>query len=567
MKKFLFVLLLTFSLYSQAKVGHPSRIPGSYVHDYASVLSQQQVDNLNEKLFSLRDKYSIETAVVFIESLEGEGIEEYTLSLGRDWGVGGKSNNGLIILSSVKDRKWRVEVGYGLEGELPDIICSRYARDLLVPRYREGKYYEGVADLIGKFDEYMSPNAKAVRKQEEVKRKEFTEKLLNDIGQVLLYILFFALGVAIVYFIVRALVKRSRKRQLYLNIARGYVREIRNTLEDMVRCEGRIIYNLPASDKDTNDVFDIVHKWKVLYDSVSEEAINKEKSYKKLEALINRFKGLKEDLVTLYGIEQNLITYYKLLNANTNRDEDLRSYVNFLEEEFYKNELQEFYPGFEKEVEGVKGLLNGWVASLKGAECRFLAHLEDRNVTGASEEYKSYERRFNAAISIVDKDLKDRLYKAKEDKAFLKAFPDKVNARLQTITSTANLPYISPVTQKESLAKVQEISNECVKMPKGPKDVTVLREFLYGIDVHFAALYKEVEVHNRKVKEEEEREREEERRKEREKRAKEGEERRRKRSSSYISHNSYDSLSSSSSSSDSSYSGGSFGGGGASGDW
>ena len=122
-----------------------NRSPPRLVNDFADMLTPEQEHALENKLVAYNDSTSSQIAVVTVESLEGYEDEEYALALGREWGVGGKDfNNGIVILIAEKDRKSRIEVGYGLEGAIPDITAKTIIEDDLTPNFREGNYYRGL---------------------------------------------------------------------------------------------------------------------------------------------------------------------------------------------------------------------------------------------------------------------------------------------------------------------------------------------------------------------------------------------------------------------------------------
>ena len=89
----LFVILL-FTKLQASEI--PKPIFNSYVHDFADVLTTEQEAQLQSQLVQLKQKYTIETAIVTIPSTGDVVVDDYTLELGREWGVGGKSNNGLV---------------------------------------------------------------------------------------------------------------------------------------------------------------------------------------------------------------------------------------------------------------------------------------------------------------------------------------------------------------------------------------------------------------------------------------------------------------------------------------
>jgi uncharacterized protein len=83
--------------------------------------------------------------VAIFRSLEGESLEDYSIRLAQRWRIGQKSlDNGVILLVFVEDRKVRMEVGYGLEPVIPDIVAGNLIRDTLAPRFREQRYAAGI---------------------------------------------------------------------------------------------------------------------------------------------------------------------------------------------------------------------------------------------------------------------------------------------------------------------------------------------------------------------------------------------------------------------------------------
>lgn len=125
--------------------------PVNYVSDFAEVIPAPQEESLNALARRLYEKTTAQLAVVTVPSLRERGfgsIEEAAVSLFEQWGIGQKEkNNGLLILVALKEREWRVEVGYGLEGAVPDAVASRLGRTLLPNAFRQGQYGEGLLNL------------------------------------------------------------------------------------------------------------------------------------------------------------------------------------------------------------------------------------------------------------------------------------------------------------------------------------------------------------------------------------------------------------------------------------
>ncbi len=118
--------------------------PQGYVNDFAGVLDAENQVRMEALIRRVRAQMGVEIAVVTIPSLEGLPIEEYSIELARRWGIGRKGEDtGLLILVAPNERRWRIEVGYGLEGELPDGLVGEVGRRM-VPYFRERKYGEGL---------------------------------------------------------------------------------------------------------------------------------------------------------------------------------------------------------------------------------------------------------------------------------------------------------------------------------------------------------------------------------------------------------------------------------------
>jgi uncharacterized protein len=115
-----------------------------YVNDFAHVLSQPAHDQLTALCTEVDQKAQAQIAVVTVKSLGGRPIDEYSLDLATHLGVGPKkSDRGVMILLAVDDHKYRFEVGYGLEGILPDGKVGGFGREA-VPLLKENNYDAGV---------------------------------------------------------------------------------------------------------------------------------------------------------------------------------------------------------------------------------------------------------------------------------------------------------------------------------------------------------------------------------------------------------------------------------------
>jgi uncharacterized protein len=118
--------------------------PQGYVNDFAGVLSEQAKAKLTALCAEVDQKTKAQIAIVTVSSLEGEPIEQYSIDLATEWGIGPKQKDrGVLILVAPNDRKYRVEVGYGLEAILPDGKVGGFGREA-VPFLRQNDYSSAV---------------------------------------------------------------------------------------------------------------------------------------------------------------------------------------------------------------------------------------------------------------------------------------------------------------------------------------------------------------------------------------------------------------------------------------
>ncbi|WP_404836587.1 TPM domain-containing protein [Aeromonas media] len=139
-------LLPLLLLWTAALHAAPSFPPLSgRVVDEAALMSRKQAHQLTQQLAAFEKRSGIQLVVVSIDSLDGETIEEYGFQLGRHWGIGQKGkNNGVLLLIAQDERKVRIEVGYGLEGALPDAIAANIIQTRILPAFKRGDMVAGV---------------------------------------------------------------------------------------------------------------------------------------------------------------------------------------------------------------------------------------------------------------------------------------------------------------------------------------------------------------------------------------------------------------------------------------
>ena len=146
-KFFAFVCFVLFCISAQGQVLIPEFSPN--VVDASNSLSAQEIAEINQSVDNMRNTADIMAAVFILDSLDGESIESLSERAFRQWKLGQQGkDNGLLFVIALKDRKSRFEVGYGLEGELTDVVTFRTQQSVFNPSMKEGRLKEGVINSL-----------------------------------------------------------------------------------------------------------------------------------------------------------------------------------------------------------------------------------------------------------------------------------------------------------------------------------------------------------------------------------------------------------------------------------
>lgn len=150
MKKWLaWLLLIFYTALGSVAWAEPAIPPAPtssiYVQDYAGVLTPDTKKRINDLGSKLAARTKAQIVVVTVQTLGDTPLEEYALATLRQWGIGDKTlNNGVLMLVAVSDRKSRIEVGYGLEGALPDGKTGQIQDENMLPYFRQNDYDKGI---------------------------------------------------------------------------------------------------------------------------------------------------------------------------------------------------------------------------------------------------------------------------------------------------------------------------------------------------------------------------------------------------------------------------------------
>lgn len=141
--KGLIIALLLSCVWGFAEANFPE--PIGFVNDFANILTDSEEAALTEIAERVEGDTTAEMAIVTVQTVQPLSIEEYSVRLFEKWGIGKKGkDNGVLLLVAVEDRAVKIEVGYGLEGVLPDGLCGEIIRKFIIPEFKMGRFGSGI---------------------------------------------------------------------------------------------------------------------------------------------------------------------------------------------------------------------------------------------------------------------------------------------------------------------------------------------------------------------------------------------------------------------------------------
>lgn len=151
----IFCLLFSTNVFSSETF--PSPTTYKYINDYTNTIDMSTTKEIISIGKELEDKTSAQAIIVIIDSTSGTPIEDYANKLFRSWGLGQKGkDNGFLILLALNDKAWRVEVGRGLEGAIPDALTNRVMQEIAKPNFINGDYSEGLLNSYSAFSDLIA---------------------------------------------------------------------------------------------------------------------------------------------------------------------------------------------------------------------------------------------------------------------------------------------------------------------------------------------------------------------------------------------------------------------------
>lgn len=134
-----------------SRAAEPVPLPAlnARITDLTATLDATQRGRLEAQLAAIERNRGAQVAVLILPSTQPEAIEQFGIRLAEAWKIGHKgADNGVIVIVAKDDRKMRIEVGYGLEGAIPDAIASRIIRERMAPRFKQGDFFGGIAEAL-----------------------------------------------------------------------------------------------------------------------------------------------------------------------------------------------------------------------------------------------------------------------------------------------------------------------------------------------------------------------------------------------------------------------------------
>ena len=202
--KILLAVVIIANIFNVKAYALVSPTEAFYVNDYANILNaetERYITNINKQL---NYQTGAQIVVVTVKNLEGDSLEEYATKLFRKFGIGDETkNNGLLLLLALEERQFRVEVGYGLEGILPDAKTGRMQDEYIIPYLKQNDWNNGIRNG---FNAFLKVLTEEYNVDVDGESPEPIEKSINSD-----YITFGFMGLPVISVIVGAILRIIKK--------------------------------------------------------------------------------------------------------------------------------------------------------------------------------------------------------------------------------------------------------------------------------------------------------------------------------------------------------------------
>ncbi|MFZ2150567.1 MAG: TPM domain-containing protein [Candidatus Absconditicoccaceae bacterium] len=192
----LLTILFSFTL------GFEIPSPDGFVNDMTNTLTVDQKTQISDLISNIKQTTSTEIAVLIVPTIDGDDVNLLATEIGTQRGVGEESkDNGIIMLFAMEDRSRSIQIGYGLEGTIPDAIAKRIGENNIVPNFREGNYFQGIYAAINEINLYIQKDPTVIEAYK-------PDNLSTDRGKINIELIIFRLFIASV--IGRSIIPKSK---------------------------------------------------------------------------------------------------------------------------------------------------------------------------------------------------------------------------------------------------------------------------------------------------------------------------------------------------------------------
>jgi len=229
MRKLIITLLLLPSLLFGQEL-----TPGNWVNDYEGMMTQSDVDALNQKIAAFEKKTDIEIAVAIVSTLDGQDIDSYKNELFHKWGVGKAGrDNGLLLVIAPNERKWGIELGYGLEPYMSDWESKDLAETNLIPSLKDKSYYIGLDKFLQATMTTLGSKSWADRVAYTKQQQKERDEAVANFWWGFLYVIEFIAGVVLLTFLFIRFKKRRDKLEAFKIKKKNGIDEFKQKVENI----------------------------------------------------------------------------------------------------------------------------------------------------------------------------------------------------------------------------------------------------------------------------------------------------------------------------------------------
>lgn len=190
---FVFLLLVSnMNLFAQSHSKITTRTT-----DLTRTLSIREREKLDDDLYAIEQNTGRQVVILMVSTTGSQSIEDYATQVFRETGIGDKErNDGVLILVAKDDRMMRIEVGYGLEGTISDLLADGIINQKMKPRFQENDFYEGLHDAVQSINGLISGSL-SEKQLEVLRNKDAAPKGISKLGKLFFVLFFICLGIGV----------------------------------------------------------------------------------------------------------------------------------------------------------------------------------------------------------------------------------------------------------------------------------------------------------------------------------------------------------------------------------